>query len=75
MENKKKKGRRRRRRRRKKKKPSLRYGTMTMSMDLWIFVWILLWISMIFGMAYLDFLYRYMFVGYGLWVVRNLTLE
>ena len=40
----------------------LRYGTMTISMDLWILVWkvwILVWISIIFG-------YGFMFVGCGL---------
>ena len=58
---KKRKGRRRRRRRRKKKKPSLRYGTMTMSMESNIeygLLGFLVWIHVC-----------------GLWVVRNLTLE
>ena len=31
--------------------------------------------NLTFSMDYLDFLYGFMFVGCGLWVVRNLTLE
>ena len=65
MEKKKKKGRRRRRRRRrrkrKKKKPNLRYGTMTMSMESNIEQGLL---------GFLVWIHVY-----GLWVVRNLTLE
>ena len=71
-----KKKKRKRRRREEKKRGRAKgmdfydfwYGTMTMSMDLWIFVW-----NLTFSMEYLDFLC--MDICFGLWVVRNLTLE